>query len=85
MNACFDAVNCLTNAVVKHFLEFTLNTILFKIFCALPKDAIHSICQYFGVDPVEELITGLQSIFFLRFVRQKAMCVERFPGYGSRV
>ena len=56
-----------TNAAVRHALEFTFNKVLFKIFGALPKDTYRDICKYFGVDPIEGLITVHQSKFILRY------------------
>jgi len=57
------------NAAVKHSLEFrpTLNRVLFKIFAALPKDTYGDVCKYFGVGPIEELISVRQSKFILRY------------------
>ena len=51
--------SCPTNAAVKHSFEFILNRVLFKIFGALPKDSY----KYFGVDPIEELISVRQRKF----------------------
>jgi len=58
---------CPTNAAVKHSLEFTLNRVLFKIFDALPKNTYRDICKYFGVDPIEELISVRQSKFIVKY------------------
>ena len=68
LNACrFYSIDPIhTNAAVKHSFEFTLNRVLFKIFGALPKDTYRDICKYFGVDPIEELISVRQSKFILR-------------------
>ena len=44
---------------------YALNRVLFKIFAVLPKDTYRDICKYFGVDPIEELISVRQSKFIL--------------------
>jgi len=40
---------------------------LFKIFSALPKDIYRDIYKFFGVDPIEELISVTQSKFVLSY------------------
>ena len=47
--------------------KFTLNRVLFKIFGALLKDSYRDICKYFGVDPIEELISVRQRKFISRY------------------
>ena len=49
----------------KSFLILT--EVLFKIFGALSKDTYRDICKYFGVDPIEKLISVRQSKFILRY------------------
>ena len=58
---------CPTNSAVRQSLEFAHNRVLFKIFGALPKDTYKDICKYFGVCPIEELITARQGKFILRY------------------
>ena len=97
-NICADKCKCLPillygsdscppNAAVKHSFEFTLNGVVFKIFDALPKDTYRDICKYFGVDPIEELISVRQSKFILRYYASEGDVpyVGRFLSYDSRL
>ena len=71
LNACrfyfIDPIQ--TNAAVKHSFEFTLNRVLFKIFGAFPTDTYRHrpIGKYFGVDPIQEMISDRRSKFILRY------------------
>jgi len=58
---------CPTNAAARQSLEFSFNRVMFKIFGALPKDVYIDICKYFGIDPIEEVITVRQRKFILRY------------------
>jgi len=47
---------------------------MFNIVGDLAKDIYRDICKYFGVDPIEELISVRQSKFILRYT---VLCVRR--------
>jgi len=66
---------CSTNSAMRHSLQFALNRTLFKIFGALSKDTYKDICKYFGIMPMDGLISVRRSKFYLRYcASESAVC-----------
>jgi len=61
---------CPTNSADRHFLQFTVNRIIYKIFGAITKQSYWEISEYFGIPTVEQLITNRHDRFLNRFRSQ---------------
>jgi len=48
-------------------LQFTMNKILFKIFGAMSKEMFREISKYFGINPLEEVISARRNKFLKRY------------------
>jgi len=44
------------NSDDRQSLQFTMNNILFKIFGAMSRDTYSEVSEYFGIEPLEEVI-----------------------------
>jgi len=65
--------NCLTNSADLQSLQFTMNKILFKIFGAMSKEMFREISKYFGINPLEEVISARRDKFLKRH-----LCIRQF-------
>ena len=64
---------CPTNAADRHTSQFAISKIVHKIFGAMSKDPYSVICKYFGIHPVEQLITRQQNRLINRYCEQQIL------------
>jgi len=62
---------CPTNSADRQSLQFTVNKIIYKIFCPMAKDSYSEISEHFGIPTVEQLITNRHDRFLNRYRRQE--------------
>ena len=62
------------NSADRQSLQFTMNKILFKIFGAMSKDTYSEVSKYFGIDPLEEVISVRRDTFLQRYCATDNYC-----------
>jgi len=58
---------CPSNSAYRHYLQFSVNKMIYKIFDAMGKDSFGHISEYFGIPSVEQLITNRHNRFLNRY------------------
>jgi len=65
---------CTTNSADLQSLQFTINKILFKIFGAMSQEMFRETSKYFGINPLEEVISARRDNFLKRYCVLDNLC-----------
>ena len=69
----YDIEACPTNSADLQF-NFTMNKILFKIFSSMSQEMFREISKYFGINPLEDVISARRDKFLKRYCALDNLC-----------